>query len=811
MPRSRLPIILIFILLWSMVPVSSASAASDHAYPSLTLYPLAEHKADANGSKTTLLFGLYKHREKGSYERTTVHPWLYNLETDTARDFRDFSLAFSIIHAEHEGEEFRRHFFPFYWQGRTAKKQWFHLWPVYGRSEKVDGESTVSFLYPLFSLTRHPASDDRTLRYFWPLGESRRTGEEESNRFLPFWWRHETPQLSEGFTLLYLWRDAGESHTRALLPLWGRHETPQRSEGFFIPYLWRHEGESHTRALVPLWLKHQSPQTNSGYFLLYAWKEKKAEETRHDLLLPVWWRYRSPESRFSLLLPLYFGWEKGPSAESVVLPLWYSLRSEESNIKFLIPFYFDRSFGEDRLKLVLPLYADHRNETSSTRIVLPVYFRHSNVTFDSTLRYWFPLFGSYERGSETQRYYLFPLYAHMQDPQRGYDSRFFLWPLIHHETLPEAHDTWVLPLFRHQRTADESNTMAALLWWSGHGPKRDYTLLLPLYGRWRSDEAGEYRVTPLSFELHKPDGYRKRFFLGPLAIATEEPQQERQQLDILWPLISRSKKGETRHSRFLPFWWHDQSPERSFSLALIPPYLHREEPGQSLFHLWPFYGRKVEGDFREDAVLWPFFRYGRESEGDRRSWQALIAYGTSDTDRNRFVIFPLWYHQREGEATRNLSLLHWQERSPEERTFSLLHLGHPDRSLFSLSSRPNRRHQHLYPLYSFTATTAPESVRTWVIWPLYSYKRDQERTRQAFLWKFLYRDNSPQKSETGFLWRIIRSRRDAERSLFEFNPLYYRETQADGSEVYTAWLGGLYATLTTAEKTEHRFLWFLRW
>jgi hypothetical protein len=311
--------------------------------------------------------------------------------------------------------------------------------------------------------------------------------------------------------------------------------------------------------------------------------------------------------------------------------------------------------------------------------------------------------------------------------------------------------------------------------------------------------------------MRKPDGYRKRFFLGPVAIATEDPQQQRKQLDILWPLISRSSRGETSHSRALPFWWHDEGPQRSFSLALFPPYLHQEELGKSLFHLWPFYGRKLEGDFREDAVLWPFLRYGRASEGERRSWQAFLAFGSSDIDRSSFGLLPLWYHQRKNESTRDLSLLHWQERSPDASTFALLHLGHPDWSLLNLSQRPNSRHQHLFPLYSFTRTMTPESVRTWVIWPLYSYKRDEERTRHALLWKVLYRDSGPQKSETGFLWRFIRTRQDAETSLFELNPFYYREAQVDASEQYIAWLGGIYATRTTGEGTEHRLFWFLRW
>ena len=776
MPRIRLHIILIFFLFWSSVPVFSALAASDHAYPSVTAWPLATHSADATGSTTNLAFGILHHREKGSFERYAVRPWLFNLKTDADRDFSELSLAFNLLHVEHQGEEFRRHLFPLYWQGREGKKQWFHLWPLYGESEEADGARTVSTLYPFFSLTRHPAKDDWTLRYLWPLGEIRHAGEERSSRFLPLWWRH---------------------------------ETPRRSDGFFFPYLWRDHGESQTRAILPLWWWHRSPQEKFGFLFPYVWLEEK--EKRHDLLIPFWWRYRSPQSRFSLLVPLYYGWENSKGAGSVVLPLWYAARQKESKISALIPFYLDWRSGEStRLRLVLPFYGDQRSATSATRVLFPFYFRHSNITFDSTLRYWFPFFGSYERGSETQRYYLFPLYAHMQDPQRGYDSRFFLWPLIHHETLPDAQDTWVLPLFRRQRTADTSNSMAGLLWWSGHAPARDYTLLLPLYGHWRNAK-GEYHVTPLSFDRRKADGYRQRFFLGPLVIATEDPQQQRQQLDILWPLISHSERGETSHSRVLPFWWHDQSPKRSFSLALVPPYLHREEPDKSLFHLWPFYGRKIDGDFREDAVLWPFFRYGRESNGEQRSWQALLAFGSADADRNSFGLFPLWYHQRKQAATLDLSLLHWQERSPDESNFALLHLGTPNVSLFNLSHSQVQNHQHLFPLYSFTRTTTPESIRTWIIWPLYRYDRKEERTRHAFLWKVLYRDSGPQKSESGFLWRFIHARHDAEKSLFELNPFYYRETQADASEQYTAWFGGIYATRSSGVGIEHRLFWFLHW
>lgn len=811
MSNHSLRILLALLLLLSSLTTIPAVNADDHSYPAVTAPPIAWQTVDDKGTSTYIAAGLFLHREKGSYERNAVQPWIFNLETDADRDFSRMSVAFDLLHVEHQGDDFRRHLFPVYWQGQKGKRNWFHLWPLYGESEESDGSQTVSTLYPLFSLTRHPDSDDRTVRFFWPLGEVDSHGEETSKRFLPLYWQHDAPQVSEGMIFPYFWFDEKESQTRIFAPFYWRHKAPQISEGMIFPYLWSESDESHTDAVLPFWWWKRSPEKNTGYFLLYAWREKGEE--RQELLFPLWWRFRSPESRFTLLVPFYYGWENRQGSGSVA-PLWYSSRQEENEFTTLLPFYIDwRSGEEKRLQLVLPLYGDHRSETSATRVFLPFYFRHDNTTFDSSMRYWFPFFGSYERGSETEKYYLFPLYAHMQDRSRGYNSRFFLWPLIHHETLPDARDTWVLPLFRRQRSNDESHTMGGLLWWSGHAPERDYTLLLPLYGHWRNP-GGEYRVTPVSIDIRKPDGYRKRFFLGPLAIATEEPLLQSSQLDILWPLISRRiRGGETVHSRVFPLWWHDQSEGRSFSLALIPPYYFRQDaPDKMVTHVWPFYGRKIDGDFREDAVLWPLFRYGRESEGERRSWQALLAFGSSDTDRSSVAVVPLWYHQRKGVETKNLSLLHWQESSPDTRIFSLLHLGRPDWSLFNVSQSPTESHQHLFPFYSYSRSITPEKVRTWVVWPLYSFKRNEEQRRHALLWWVLYSESGPQKNETGFLWRLIRSRSDAQTTLFELNPgIFYRETRADGSERFTSWLGGIYATRATAAGTEHRFLWFLRW
>ena len=50
---------------------------------------------------------------------------------------------------------------------------------------------------------------------------------------------------------------------------------------------------------------------------------------------------------------------------------------------------------------------------------------------------------------------------------------------------------------------------------------------------------------------------------------TSDPENERRQLDILWPLISKKQKGANRHVRILPFYWHDKKPEMRLTVGSL--------------------------------------------------------------------------------------------------------------------------------------------------------------------------------------------------------------------------------------------------
>ena len=156
--------------------------------------------------------------------------------------------------------------------------------------------------------------------------------------------------------------------------------------------------------------------------------------------------------------------------------------------------------------------------------------------------------------------------------------------------------------------------------------------------------------------------------------------------------------------------------------------------------------------------------------------------------------------------------MHWQESKVNgDRQFSLLHAAHPDWSLFSIRKKGDEKHQHLFPLYSYSASTTEDKAELWLVGPLYRYERvGADVSKHQFLWKVLYSEKSRAKKETGFFWRLIRSKKDADSSLFEFNPFYYSEERS-GGDSYTSWFGGMYAVRKDSGGTHKKLFWMINW
>lgn len=754
-------------------------AAAQDASPGVTAWPLAYHRQTAEGSQTRVL--LFKQERQGSRRRTAIQPFIFERVSDPEKDYRHTMSLFYLSRFKREGEKVSDYIFPVYWRGHRPDRRWLHIWPLFGTEQKKTIHR-YSTLFPFFRYEKDRVSENWSLDAPWPLVEFHRRGEHRGERILPLYWRHRQADSNSLMIFPYLrWRGA-DTRGDALLPFWYRQRKGGKKLDLLLPVYYR----------------------------------LRTEDKQTSLLLPFWYRKQRADSDLKVLFPLYFDREKNDHRQRLLFPFYYRDTDRKSRFTTVFPLYWNHRGQKSRLRLLLPIHGRRQSRNSLTDVWFPLYFRFADLRQDSDLRYYFPFYGRYRRGESVSRHlFLFPLYSHYADTEREFQSWNFLWPLIHYDRAPDAYQSWALPLYWHSRSPEMRRSMFLGLYWSGRERDKRFTALFPFYWHRQKRSKEDRHILPLYSSIARGESYRKRFFLGPLFIRTEDNAKKRSQTDVLWPLIQRERKGDKRRSRFIPFYLHRSEPGSSLSigtLALLPPYYVREKrPERYLHHLWPFYGYRQKGSFRERSVLWPLLRLGSDPNSDRISWQLLLAYRDKKGPRSHSGFFPIWHQSRSPKRSKNLSLLHWYRRNATgpDRQFSLLHLGDPDLSLFTARRRGEEKHRHLFPLYSYTR--APSKKNLSILGPLFTYRaRGEERRKIRFLWKTLYFDRQPDKRESGFLWRLIRFKETKGKSLFEFNPFYYREKKASG-ETYRSYLGGIYASTTGEKQTRRRLLWLFKW
>lgn len=581
-----------------------------------------------------------------------------------------------------------------------------------------------------------------------------------------------------------------------------------------------------------------------------AYHYQDDERSRTDVIYPVFhYKSKGSYSRFAIR-PFLYNLEKDPARDfrqvNVIWPLSHFETEGDRFKRYVFPFYFHRQGDTEFSYHAWPFYGHSlkADDTESWSTIYPFFqYQRNELEGRSQVDYLWPLGRSVTEPDRSSSYFI-PLWWNKQEPtERGR----FIFPYFMYETEASRQDA-ILPLWYRMRAEEEKRdflglwydhqkedyrfrTLFPLYWDYENGPDRKLSLFVPLYGNYRAkandyqaffpfyfrhsnrDLESEFRYYfPLYGYYQKGDDVRHAYYLFPLYAHIEDETVGREAWYFLWPLVYRDVFPDKRETWVVPFYWSKATPQRQHSLALIPPYYsYAADEGRKEKHLWPFFGLSQDPYYTERSVVWPLFRWGTSPDGDRGSWQLLLLYRKYEPQRNMVGFFPLWHYDRDADRTRNVSLLHWQEVSDDARQFSLIHALNPDWSLFTTKREDDTRHHHLFPLYSYTEKEAQDEKDLYVIGPVYRYRTvGEEKWSHNFLWKVLYHEQAPDEHEAGFLWRLIRSKKDAEGSLFEFNPFYYSETRPD-SDSYTSWLGGMYAVRKEGDDARHTLFWMINW
>lgn len=615
------------------------------------------------------------------------------------------------------------------------------------RYERRDSYTRYAFRPFLFSTEGDPDKDYRETSVLWPLSIYRHTAETDWLHVFPVYWAY----TGKGRSWWHLW------------PLYGSYHRGSYAEYSTLWPLFRYGSDPARGDLA--W---SAPWPLVGY-------EREGARVSHRVA-PLYSYTHDADSSSGFVLP-YF-WSRGPDRDTQgVFPVWYSRDTPDHDTTLVLPFYFHDEQPREELTFITPLWAQRATPETRLRTLIPLYVDYETPAF----------------GIEVG----LPLYARYSTPESDFAT--------------------LLPVYFH--ASDEARDS-------------EFTYYFPLYGRYRRGEA-----------------VSQHYLLFPLWSRLEDREQQLVAYDALWPLFHYETSPRSLDVRALPFFWRSRAPDHAWtfalllygsmesddrarswlapfyfrtrdgasslalgSLAFLPPYyVNHRAPGESSFHVWPFYGVDRDGGYEETSFAWPLFRFGASDDGRRSSTQALLYYRSRSPDQAITALIPLWYHETEPDRVVDATLfLHWYHDTPQRRQWALFWLFPPELALARHARGPGYVSHGLFPLYGYERDDARDRVAWSALWPVFSYAAEGDVAREsAFLWKVVtYERADAQTREFRFLWRLVRSSAAPGSSTFEFNPFYYREHE-DGRGDYWNVLGGLLGKRTAEDGTvDMQWLWF---
>jgi hypothetical protein len=817
-------------LQWVPQPVHAGIEPS-HPIPA---WPLIYHRADQDHAETDILWPIFRYEREKSLARYALRPLLFSTESDPNKDYRKTSVIWPLGIYQRTGSELSFQIFPVYWAGRSTDSRhtvffplywdiqgqdysYFHLWPLLGVNHYGKSSTEYSTLYPFFRYGHDPNTGETDLHFFWPLVNYYVKGDYHTNRVLPIYWYERGPDQSGGFLFPYYWRYTPTFTSRGIFPLWFSSRGPEiRTDLVFPIYFNRETPTDHLRFVTPLYFSRSNPESHLN-MLIPVFLNYGTQKEQLQFIIPFYFSRQTEDSRLHTFIPVFLNYETPYERLRFITPLYVSIQTDESHLSSLIPVYLNYQKNDFGLQIGLPVYLRYRSGPYSFSTFFPVYYHSEDTQLRAAFTYYFPIYGSYQRGDAISRHFiLFPLYSHLEDSHLQLKAWDVVWPLFHYESSPSMFSVHMLPFYWHTQTPEYGLTYGFPLYWSYTSGQDSYWHLLPLYG------------------VHtQGDWYTKRFILGPVFMATQDKRNGLSQQDFLFLIFSRRHEGDSEQSWLIPFYFHRKSADFNLtlgSLALLPPYyIHREELGEDFFHLWPIYGHWRKGDYEDYSTLWPVVSFAHDGDNEK-SWVIPFYYhrGDSDSrltlgslallppyyinihqpDQDLFHVWPLfgrlqrvsyleystlwplirfgsdsengismthfllYFHKREKEdSITTLFPIWWRSSSPQRTLDSTLFLHWYDHD----AQKDETHLSFLWlipPKLSLIRYEAGPHIVRHSFFPLYSY--DQNDETDALSWSILwllfsYNSQGEFVRETGFLWKVITyERKDAQTSDFRF-------------------------------------------
>ena len=329
----------------------------------------------------------------------------------------------------------------------------------------------------------------------------------------------------------------------------------------------------------------------------------------------------------------------------------------------------------------------------------------------------------------------------------------------------------------------------------------------PLLYKERTNDTAQTDVLWPLFRYERNKTYERHAF-RPFIFSTEsDPAKDFRKTSVLWPISIYTHEGETTSYHLFPFYWYKDSPKDRYSV-FFPLYWNGATDSSSYFHLWPLFGINRKGaGYAEYSVVYPFFRYGRDTatdelevnapwplvqyhrtEGEVSSrllplyWHSRTQSGSSGfafpyywqekTDKSAHGVFPLWYSSRSKDAQTDIVLpLYFSSASAGSRSTLLF-------PLYFRNDKPDDHYRYVFPVY-YRNWTGKRSFTT--VLPLYYDLKSEQSRLQVGVPLYLNYENPAEKVKLFFPLYYHVEDREKDSSFNYLFPFYgsYRRGEFD--------------------------------
>jgi hypothetical protein len=603
------------------------------------------------------------------------------------------------------------------------------------------------------------------------------------------------------------WSRRGSSGYTVVAPLWWHTFSPQSQARVLAPFLWSFESyatRSLVTVLVPLAVHTRDAEGAFTYVVPFNffWRDKERE---HALVIPLFYS-ESHRNGGSAVSWLGYKFRDGPRTSGSILWLyWYGEdRSVRSKYHLLFPLLWDFAEKDDRATVVFPLVWRFASGDASTTVAGPwVHLRGQTSTFDAVLPLWWsgrddkagsafkllvPFFYWQSRANGRRVAWVSPIGGYSRDDDEG-SKTLAIVPLLsfwRHD--PDRTIRVFTPLYVHSRSerADTTtNWLGLLLYYGREDPGGSTTAVTPLFWRFHDAQTGATATALLPFVGRRVGPRDTTTFVGVFPVgAYWRSFAGGGWSGGLFPLAFFGANAGRSHAVVFPFLWHTAGPDDATTVAAPFFYRHRDPRGHAggIPLALTFWGAR-DGDSyavqfplvwhfaseraRSSTTVTPLGYLHRDADGWSLGAGPLlpILWVRSGQTRSHAVLFPLFWHFRDGERSTTVVGPYWHRSWGGETTDALFPFLH-----FRRGARPGGTDETSFTLLPFVHYHRDATTRV-LVTPLGASARGREREAGFLGPYFWYKDRQLDASFIPFLHADV-TRRDTGERARQFGPFF---------------------------------------